>query len=328
MAERKRGTVFYWQDLSPTLAIFRLMPESGSQFPKYKAGQYIALRRENCKLTKKVISANGKPDYVPDLDEHGNEKRGPVTHSYSISSAPFETEQKNCLEFYIILEINEKGERGRLTDSLFRINLRGDAEVTYFNRIAGDFTLDQRAQGFHSVLLVGTGTGLAPFAAIIKQLHFEATQGKSNAVRYTLLHTNRTYDELAYHQAMLDIEASQSFDFVYIPSVSRPTPQDLTDPKLGKGRANNLLRSIFEMPLKEEQQLQEAAARGEDVSQAKAAFEVTVKPVLPGHLSSKDLQDRLNPSQTVVLSCGNPMSMADIRCIADSNRMRFEKEDW
>ncbi|PYV41376.1 MAG: hypothetical protein DMG06_17315, partial [Acidobacteria bacterium] len=110
MAERKIGTVVYWQNLSPILAIFRLAPEGGSSFPDYRAGQYIALRREQCKLTKKVIAPDGQIDYVPDLDENGVQKRGPVTHSYSISSAPFETQQTGQLEFYIILEIDEKGE--------------------------------------------------------------------------------------------------------------------------------------------------------------------------------------------------------------------------
>jgi ferredoxin-NADP reductase len=328
MAERKIGTVVYWQNLSPILAIFRLTPDSGSPFPDYRAGQYIALRRESCKLTKRAIGPDGQVDYVPDLDENGIQKRGPVTHSYSISSAPFETQQTGHLEFYIILEIDEKGEPGRLTDSLFRINSEGNYSVTYVNRITGDFTLDKRATGFQSVLLVGTGTGLAPFASMIKQLHHEFSQGQSDGVQYTLLHTNRTYPELAYHQEFMAIEACQRFDFVYIPSVSRPGPRDLDDPKMGKGRANNLLRYIFEMPLKEEQMLNEAVARGEHTSKAKAALEKTVRPVLPQHLSRQALQERLNPSRTVILTCGNPLSMADIKFIADANRLRFEKEDW
>jgi len=28
------------------------------------------------------------------------------------------------------------------------------------------------------------------------------------------------------------------------------------------------------------------------------------------------------------LACGNPSLMADIKYIADSNQIRFEKEDW
>jgi ferredoxin-NADP reductase len=328
MAERKVGTVAHWQNLSSTLAIFRLLPENGSKFPYYKAGQYIALRREDCKLTKKSAGSDGQIDYVPDLDEQGNQKRGPVTHSYSVSSAPVETSEKGFLEFYIVLEKDEHGNPGRLTESLFRINPQGDNTITYVDRIVGDFTLEKRAAGFQSVLLVGTGTGLAPFASMIKQLHFEASQGKTDGVKYTLLHTNRTYDELAYHEELLAIEASQVFDFVYVSSVSRPTPRDLDDQKIGRGRANNLLRFIFEMPLKEEEALEETGQGGGDVSRARAALEKAVRPKLPQHVSRKELRERFDPSRTVILTCGNPLSMDDIKYITEANRIHFEKEDW
>jgi len=329
MAERKVGTVFYWYNLSPLLSIFRFRPELGSQFPEYQAGQYIALRREDCKLTKVVAGPDGSVQYVPDLDEQGRQKRGPITHSYSISSAPSETQSKGHVECYVILETDEDGNPGRLTESLFRIEPEGDNQVTYFYRIAGDFTLRKRAAGFQSVLLVGTGTGLAPFASMMKQLHHEfSQQGNSDGVQYTLLHTNRTRQELAYHEELLAIEASQKFDFVYIPSVSRPASGDLDDPKMGKGRANNLLREIFEMPLKEEQALQEVAQRGDNTSIAKAALGKTVRPILPSHLSRKALQERFNPSRTVILTCGNPLSMADVQFTAEANRIQFEKEDW
>ena len=76
------GTVVHWQQLSPILSIFRLMPEDGSPFPGYKAGQYIALRRDDCRLTKRTIGEDGKPRYVPDLDEERNR-----THATLVSPA-------------------------------------------------------------------------------------------------------------------------------------------------------------------------------------------------------------------------------------------------
>ena len=328
MAERKVGTVMYRHNLSPILAIFRLEPERGSTFPEYEPGQYIALRRENCKLTRRVTGPDGRPAYVPDLDEFGNQKRGPVAHSYSISSAPFDTLQKGYLEFYVILEMHEEGTPGRLTESLWQVNPQGDDKIIYFNRITGDFTLAKRAVGFENVVMVGTGSGLAPFAAVIKQLHFEASRGNSDSVRYTLLHANRGYQELGYHEELSAIEASRRFDFVYVASVSRPASRDFNDPALGKGRANNLLRYMFDMPLKEEQELQEAFARGEDLSRGKELLARTVKPELPQHISRKALQERMNPQRTVILCCGDPLSMADIKYIADANKIGFEKEDW
>ena len=210
MAELKVGRIVGWQKLSPILAIFRLMPEGASRFPDYVPGQNIALRRENCKLTKKVAGSDGRPPrYPPDLDEAGKPKLGSITHSYSIASAPFESRENGHLEFYIVLELDEQKTPGRVTGSLFDIDPPTDDKLLYVNRITGTFTLGKRSNNLTSVLLVGTGTGLAPFISMIKELHFNARQGSTDGVKYTLLHTNRTYEELAYHEELIAIEAAQ-----------------------------------------------------------------------------------------------------------------------
>ncbi|HEY4612360.1 MAG TPA: hypothetical protein VII11_05215 [Bacteroidota bacterium] len=328
MAAQKPGSVTYRHDLSPYLALFRIMPEHGSSFPPYKGGQYIALRRDNCKLTKRIIHPDKKIEYIPELDAQGNQKYGPVSHSYSIASAPYETQRDGYLEFYVILELQETGEPGRLTESLFNLDPQTDNKLTYFEKIAGDFTLESRVQGAKNVVLVGTGTGLAPFASMVKQLHHEATEGKASDTRYTLFHTNRVIGELAYHEELTNIAAEKKFDFVYVPSVSRPKKPDYENKNIGKGRANNILRSLFDMPLREEQELQAAASQGKDTEEIKAFLERTVRPVLPAHISKQALLGRMDPASTVILTCGNPLAMADIQYIAESNKLRFEKEDW
>jgi len=104
MAELKPGRIVEWHRLSPTLSLFRVVGAHEGHFPSYQAGQYIALRRDDCLLTRKVKDGE-QIRYVPDLDDQGKQKRGPVTHSYSISSAPYETEEGNYLEFYVVLEM-------------------------------------------------------------------------------------------------------------------------------------------------------------------------------------------------------------------------------
>ena len=100
MAGRKTGTVIYKHDLSPILTIFRLTPEAGGVFPPSRDGQYIALRRDDALVTRKAgTGPDGKSIYVPDLDRAGRQKTGPVTHAYSIASAPWEQEQYGYLEF-------------------------------------------------------------------------------------------------------------------------------------------------------------------------------------------------------------------------------------
>ena len=329
MAELKVGAIVDWRSLSNILATFRLMPPTGSRFPDYEPGQYIALRRENCRLTKRVVGQDGHPQYVTDLDGSATPKRGAVTHSYSIASAPFTTREESYLEFYVVLETDERGELGRLTESLFRIGNSSDSKLTYVDRIVGDFTLPKRAAGFKSVCWVGTGTGLAPFVSMVQQLDFEASQGaKQEGAQYTLIHANRTFEELAYHQELLAIEAAGRLDFVYVALVSRPTKRDLEDPLIGRGRANNVLRYTLGMPVKEQQDLDEAVAKGEDASRLRAALERATAPALSRRLSASELRQRLTPTRTVILTCGNPSVMADVKYIADSNHIHFEKEDW
>lgn len=307
MAELKSGRIVEWHRLSATLSLFRLIGPEGARFPPYQPGQYIALRRDDCLLTRKVKEGS-EIRYLPDLDQEGRQKRGPVTHSYSISSAPFETAAGNYLEFYVVLERGQDGVLGRFTESLFRgVETHTNERLAYLERIVGDFTLARRAKGFDQVLMVGTGTGLAPFVSMIKQLHFEAGRGAAPVGRYTLLHANRTFEELAYHRELLEIEASKAFDFVYVATVSRPTARDLADPQIGIGRANNILRQVFGLPPREPE---------------------AVVPAPPRERPLAMLQERIDPRRTVVLTCGNPRAMADIAWIAEQVGMRFEKEDW
>jgi ferredoxin-NADP reductase len=307
VAELKSGRITEWFRISPILSLFRLIGPPGAFFPSYEAGQYIALRRDDCLLTRKVKEAGGVR-YVPDLDEHGQQRRGSITHSYSIASAPFESAAGNYLEFFVVLERGLDSVLGRFTESLFRgVETRTNERLAYIERIVGDFTLERRAKGFEHVLMIGTGTGLAPFVSMVKQLHFEAQRATPPPTRYTLLHANRTFEELAYHRELLDIEAARSFDFAYHASVSRPTGRDLADPQIGIGRANNILRQVFGLPPREQAAITPATARNRPL-----AF----------------LKERIDPGRTVVLTCGNPNVMTDIAWIADEVGMRFEKEDW
>lgn len=330
MAETKVGIVSYWQNLSSRLAVFRLLPEQPHRFPEYQAGQYISLRRDDCRLTKKMgVGPDGRQLYGPDLDENGNRKLGSVTHAYSIASAPWETEQYKWLEFFVILESGEQGEAGRLTASLFQEHGPGDSKILYQDAIQGGFTLPNTTTGFTNVVFIGTGTGVAPFASMIKQLNHEAVLGKPRDVKYTLIEVNHVFSELAYHDEFLKIEAAQKLDLLYVPSVSRPGPHDLVDPRLGMGRANNLMRYVFQMPLKEEEDFQKQKAAAGNLDAVAKALEWVVRPVLPHDVSMTELRSRFEPAdRTVVLCCGNPASMADLRYTCESNNLRFEKEDW
>ncbi len=324
MPEYRSGTIGSWRQLSPMLAVFRLTPEGGRRFPAYEAGQYIALRRENCRLTRRIAGPDGRARYVPDLDPKGRQKRGPVMHPYSIASAPYETEGERYLEFLVVLEV--ASHLGRFTESLFEPDEREGESLGYVERVAGDFTLARRAASVSHVLMVATGTGLAPFASMLRQLRQEARGGRAVPWSVTLFFANRTAGELAFHAELAALAAERPFDFVYVPAVSRPTAGD--DPALAQGRATSLLRHVVGLPLREEEELEEARAAGGDSTPAAAALDRATRPRLPEGIDPEDLRRRLDPARTVVLTCGNPSAMDDVRRVADRTGMRFEREEW
>ena len=326
MAKQKTGTVVHKEVVSPTLLRFRLAPETDSPFPDSEAGQYIALSRDDCKLTRKNgVAPDGKPVYEAELDPWGRQTIGTVTHSYSIASAPAETAEHGWLEFFVALEYGLHGLPGRLSEALFGMSPETSCEVTYHDRIAGNFTLSSRTEGAESVLFVGTGTGVAPFVSMVRELHADGAGGDGR--RYTLLHTNRTMAELGYHDALFDIEAAGRFDFMYVPTISRPAEQKAVDERIGQGRASNVLRHIFDLPTTEEEK---AASAVGDVARMAAdlARERLVHPVLPSHLTAAMVRDRVDPANAVLLTCGNPVSTADIKSTAARRQIRFEMEEW
>jgi ferredoxin-NADP reductase len=273
--------------------------EPGHPFPRYRPGQYMALRREDCRLTERIPGDGVR--FGPALDKEGQPRRGSVTHSYSLSSAPHETAETSQLEFYVVLEGGPQAP-GRLTESLFRA--REGESLLYVDHIVGSFTLEKRAAGFRHVVLVASGTGLAPFASMVKHLAQGADASLTDGKRYTLIHANRTRAELGYNEVLSEIDRKGAFDFVYLPAVSRPGAEDLDDPGLGTGRANSLLRAILGVP--------------ETLGQA----------TLPRSRRREELLARMPPGDTVVMTCGNPALMQDVERVATQSGLHFEKEEW
>lgn len=323
MTQYKPATVVYKELISETFMRFRLMSAPGSRFPDYEAGKYITLRCDDCKLMRKRgVAGDGKPIYESEFDPWGRQTVGSLAHAYSIASAPAETAEHGWLEFFVVLEHGLHGLPGRLREELFGAKQGKNFEIAYCDRIAGNFTLSARTGGFESVFFVGTGTGITPFVSMIKDLHAGGGDGRS----YTLLHTNRTVEELCYHEALFEIEAAGRFDFMYVPTVSRPSGQATADKRIGQGRASNVLRHILDLPTKEDEKLVNAVG---DVARAAAglALEHLVQPVLPSHLTAKGVRDRIDPARAVLLTCGNPASTADINSTASNRRIRFEVEE-
>jgi ferredoxin--NADP+ reductase len=183
------GRITYREDLTPDLAILRIQPDDGSPVPDFKPGQFVALG----------------------LKLDGDDK---VTNrAYSLSSPP---EEKSYFELYIKWAMEPVP--GKFTSALFNMKV---GDKVYWRKPAGAFTLeDKKADGtpdVRALVLVASGTGLAPFVSYA--LHLRATGSKRKVV---VLHGARSAKELGYRD-IFESMAKENPNFVYISTVSRPS---------------------------------------------------------------------------------------------------------
>jgi hypothetical protein len=82
------------------------------------------------------------------------------------------------------------------------------------------------------------------------------------------------------------------------------------------------------MPTKEEEALHIALREGRPAHELEKALDGVTRPRWPESLDPGFLRHRLEHASTVVMTCGNPALMADVRHIAHARSMRFENEEW
>lgn len=145
--------------------------------PSFKAGQFCTLAME--------------------IDGHV------VKRAYSVASAPGEP-----LELFVV-----EVEGGQLSPRLARLE-PGD-RVWLRPKLAGLFTLDRVPQG-GTLWLVATGTGLAPYVAMLR----EGACFDRHA-HVVVVHGVRTAGQLAYAEELSELAARRPF--TYVPVLSRET---------------------------------------------------------------------------------------------------------
>jgi len=182
------------RDIAPGLAVFRVKPE-GWDIREFKAGQYV------------VLGLPGSAPRCPEADEE--ETPAPpeklILRAYSIASSSIEREY---IEFYVVLV-----ESGALTPRLFALDL-GD-RLFLGKKITGTFTLDRVPDNQHLVL-IATGTGLAPYISMLRSRLLHAREGK-----VAVLHGARHSWDLGYRNELALVERDHA-NFDYIPSITRP----------------------------------------------------------------------------------------------------------
>ena len=146
--EISNATVIQRAELNPDLIIVRVRPD-GPLFD-FKAGQYTVLGLPGSSLR----AAFSDPETEPSPPERL------IRRAYSISSS---SRQNEYIEFFISLVRS-----GQLTPRLFVLE-EGD-RIWMGSKAVGRFTLSE-VDGSHDLLLISTGTGLAPYISMIRSAH-------------------------------------------------------------------------------------------------------------------------------------------------------------
>ena len=182
------GKIIYQKNLTDDLAIFRLEPSDKSKILDFKPGQFVPM---GVKIKDKV-----------------------TYRAYSISSPP---EERRYYEFYI--RWATKPVLGKITSALFTSKKN---KLIFWRKPAGAFTIeDKKPNGTletRQMILVSSGTGIAPFISYI--LHLRKVGSKRKIV---LLHGAKNVAELGYKNMLerLASETRDNWNFTYMPTISR-----------------------------------------------------------------------------------------------------------
>lgn len=144
----------------------------------------------------------------PDDDDRARDHRI-IRRAYSIASSSMANEY---IELYITLVRS-----GELTPRLWL--LRPGDRLWLGPQAKGHFTLDD-VPSDKNLVLVGTGTGLAPYMSMIRD-HHHCNIGR----RFIVVHGARYIRELGYRDE-LEALGRECSTLVYVPTVSRPNMPD------------------------------------------------------------------------------------------------------
>ena len=186
------ATVVSRTDLNPFLTILGVRPDIATV--PFKPGQYTVLG-----LKAKETRVEGS---LPDPKPKDGEQT--IQRAYSIASG----NQAGVLEFYLAL-VNH----GELTPRLFALK-NGD-RVYASTKVTGMFTLDQVVPN-KSLLLMATGTGLAPYISMLRS-NYDWSQKR----KVVVLHGVRHSSDLGYREELETLAKKQS-NFIYLPIISQP----------------------------------------------------------------------------------------------------------
>ncbi len=182
-------------NITDELVIFHVKPDSG--VANFEPGQYVAIG---------LPGSSPRPAHFPPEKEVAAPDKI-IKRAYSIGSSPA---QKEYLEFYIAIVPD-----GALTSRLM-LAQEGD-RIWVAAKITGTFTAHD-VPADKNLVLVSTGTGIAPFLAMVRH---ESIWSPGRKI--TILHGVRFDRDLAYRDELMAL-AAENENFRYAGIVSRQSP--------------------------------------------------------------------------------------------------------
>jgi ferredoxin/flavodoxin---NADP+ reductase len=193
------------EEINPQLVILRVQPDA--PLFEFKPGQFA------------VLGLLGREPRVPEAaaEETPTEPDKLIRRAYSIASSSVE---RRYVEFYLTLVTS-----GQLTPRLFA--MRHGGRLFLGPKPSGVFTLDRVAPG-KAVILIATGTGLAPYISMLRTMLVNDTQR-----RYVVLHGARYSWDLGY-RAELESLARIRPNLTYLPSITNAEEDRLFQGHIGR----------------------------------------------------------------------------------------------
>jgi ferredoxin--NADP+ reductase len=172
----------------------------GSGVEPFSAGQFLHLA--------------GYPNgIVDDADEEQREKQR-VNRPYSVASPHGEK-----LEFFVVLV-----EDGELTPHLAKLEPGDDIEVS--EKAAGRFTLEKTPDA-ENLWLIATGTGLAPYIAMLRE-----DSPWQRFKKIVVVHGVRHANDLAYTEELRELESSRAGAFKLVQALTRESTDDTLEGRI------------------------------------------------------------------------------------------------
>lgn len=189
--ETTNATITYREDLTEILSILHVQPDSGTA-PEFAPGQFVRLG-------------------LPRPTEPGKRVRY-TRRAYSIGSSPL---VRDYLEFFVA-RIAE----GELTPKLWDVEVGG--RVWMDTTAKGEFSVELAPRG-KDLIMVSTGTGIAPFMSMLRTY-----RGEGRWRRFVLINGVRYSPDLGYRDELLALTRDDP-SVIYVPIVSRePEGSDWT----------------------------------------------------------------------------------------------------